>query len=344
MTLSADLDVSCCRPCHVCHGRRPAQHLLDGAGDQRRIVDQLPTLLRVVDEGQRAERDQVARRFVTRDQQEEGEIQQVFVGQLRPVDLGGGEHRQHVVARLGAPRGDQFLKVAEQLTDGDERILFDLGIGVSGARVRPSAEPLPVVGRGAEQFGDHPRRQGRGELFGELVGGPGADIIQDAVDDLADLRLENRHLPPGESGVDQLAELPMPRRIGEDQVSLLHRVRHHGIGNGDALGGGERVRVRRHVPDVFVLEQRPEFRDVVPAHRRSSAQLFVRGIRIADEEVGGMQRERCGHQGLLDTIVGQISGGCPMALVYSPRISLSIPLIDELMSDRCRPSVGPRAR
>ena len=127
---------------------------------------------------------------------------------------------------------------------------------------------------------------------------PDPTSAEDPVHDLAHLRLEDRHLPPGESGVDQLAQLTVPRRISEDEVAVLHRVRHHRIGDGDALRGRERVRVGRDVPDVLVLQQRPELRDVVPAHRCSRAQFLVCGVGVADEEVGRVQGERCRQRGL----------------------------------------------
>ncbi len=175
---------------------------------------------------------------------------------------------------------------------------LDLGIGGPRARIRPPTELLPVVGRGAEQLGDHPGGQGSRELFGELDGGVGSDVVEDPVDDLAHLRLENRHLAPGEAGVDQLAQLTVPRRVGEDQVALLNRVRHHGVGDRDALGRGELVRVRGHVPDVLVLQQRPEVGDVVPAHGFARAQLPVGRVRVAGEEVGRVQRELGTQDGL----------------------------------------------
>ena len=48
------------------------------------------------------------------------------------------------------------------------------------------------------------------------------DVVEDAFDDLAHLRLQQRHLAAGEARVDELAELPVPRRVGEDQVALLN--------------------------------------------------------------------------------------------------------------------------
>ena len=127
----------------------------------------------MVDQRQRAERDEVAGGLVARHEQQEGEVQQVFVGEFVAVDLGGGQHRQHVVFAARRARGDELMEVLVQLADGDERVHLDLGVGVAGARVGPRAEPLPVVGRRTEQLGDHPGGQRRGDLFGELDGWTG---------------------------------------------------------------------------------------------------------------------------------------------------------------------------
>ena len=64
-----------------------------------------------------------------------------------------------------------------------------------------------------------------------------------------------------------------------------------GVGDGDAFGGGEFVRIRGHIPDVLVFQQRPELGDVVPAHRRARAQFPIRRIWVARVEVGGVKRE-----------------------------------------------------
>ena len=96
--------------------------------------------------------------------------------------------------------------------------------------VRPRPELLPVVRRRAEHLGDQPGGQRRGDLLGELVVTRRVDVVEDALDDLAHLGLQQSHLAAGEPGVDELAELPVPRRVGEDQVALLHRLRLAGSG------------------------------------------------------------------------------------------------------------------
>src|ERR1700709_2239997 len=67
--LPANLDVRGCGPRHVRHRGSPTQHLLDRSGYQGRVLDELTALVRVVDEGERAERDQVASGLVTRNEE-----------------------------------------------------------------------------------------------------------------------------------------------------------------------------------------------------------------------------------------------------------------------------------
>ena len=67
--LPADLDVGGRGPRHVRHRAGPPQHLLDRAGDQRGVLDELGAFVRMLDERQRAQRDQVAGGLVARHQQ-----------------------------------------------------------------------------------------------------------------------------------------------------------------------------------------------------------------------------------------------------------------------------------
>ena len=173
-------------------------------------------------------------------------------------------------ARLGDAGRRSAAEVLEQLAEGDKRVHLDLGIGVPGARVRPrrncsqssggapSISAIIRVGSGAARLSAN------------------STVESDRMSSRIPLTISrtfgssNVNLAAGEAGVDQLAQLTVPRRIGEDQVALLDRVRHRRVGNRDALGRRELVRVPGHEPDVLVLQQRPELRDVVPAHRRRS--------------------------------------------------------------------------
>src|SRR3954454_24634075 len=127
------------------------------------------------------------------------------------------------------------------------------------------------------------------------MGRPRPEVAQASVDDFTHFWLEDGHLPPGEPRVDQLAQLTVPGRVSEDEVALLNRVRHHGVGDSDALRRRELVRICGNVANVLVFQQGPELRHVVPADRRGRAQLLVRRVWVAREEVRGMQRDRRLH-------------------------------------------------
>src|SRR5581483_8864270 len=260
-------------------------------------------------------------------------------------------HRQHVVAGEFAARGDELQEILVEFAYRDERVEFDLGVGGPGACVRPSPELLPVRGRCAEQFGDHPGRQRRGHPLGEFDGVAGYHVVQKPVHDLADFRLQDRHAPPGEPGVDQLAELPVPRRVGEDQVALLHRVGQHRVGDRDALRRAEQCGIAGHVADVLVFEQRPELGDVVPAHRRRGSQLLVRRIRVTREKVRGMQRDGCLYAALSrvryrtdkDNLFDILVSTGPLRLLSILLIMLITTRVQRspltYLSDRCTPCV-----
>ena len=123
-----------------------------------------------------------------------------------------------------ASRGDELDEVLVKLADRRDRIELDLGIGGSGTRIGPSPKLFPVIGRRTEQLRDHPGGQWSGDPLGELETAAGRNILQQPVHDRADLGLQDLYPPTGEPGVDELAQLPMARRIGEDEVALLHRI------------------------------------------------------------------------------------------------------------------------
>ena len=70
-------------------GRRlDPEHLLDRGRDQRRVGHELGPLLGVASEQLGAEPDQGRGRVVAGDQEQEGEAEQLLVGQVLAVDLG----------------------------------------------------------------------------------------------------------------------------------------------------------------------------------------------------------------------------------------------------------------
>ena len=74
----------------------------------------------MLDQRQGAQRDQVAGGFVAGHQQQEREVEQVFVGEPLFVDLGLGQDRQQVIARFDPAGRDQLLEVLEELTHRHE--------------------------------------------------------------------------------------------------------------------------------------------------------------------------------------------------------------------------------
>ena len=72
--------------------RHPAQHLLDRRRDQRRVGEQPRALLGVLDQREHAARDQVARRLVAGDGEQQEERVELHLGQPLAVDLGLHQH------------------------------------------------------------------------------------------------------------------------------------------------------------------------------------------------------------------------------------------------------------
>jgi len=88
-------------PCGEVHDRRdPAQHLFDRGRGEARIGDDARALLRILDQGEHSARDEVSRRLVPGDRQEEEERVELRLAELLAVDLGVDEDGHQVVALL----------------------------------------------------------------------------------------------------------------------------------------------------------------------------------------------------------------------------------------------------
>ena len=83
------------------HRRLPAQQLLDGRGDERRVVDDLLPVLGVL--GEEAEHAVERRRDGVEpgDEEQEADVEDLLAGQPLAVDLGVEEAADEVVATLG---------------------------------------------------------------------------------------------------------------------------------------------------------------------------------------------------------------------------------------------------
>ncbi len=94
------------RAVHVHDRRDPAQHLLDPAFDLRRVVDQLLLLARVEDQLLESAGDDVARRLVAADQDQQALLQELLVVESLAVDLAVDQQRDQIVLRVLAAVGD----------------------------------------------------------------------------------------------------------------------------------------------------------------------------------------------------------------------------------------------
>ena len=101
----------------VGEGGEHAQRLLDGAGDQRRVVEQELALLGVLHERPHAAAVGGLGAVVARGHEQEEAHHDLVLLELLAVDLGVDEHGGEVVGGRLAPRGDQLGAAAEDLGD-----------------------------------------------------------------------------------------------------------------------------------------------------------------------------------------------------------------------------------
>ena len=107
--------------------RAPAQHLLDRARVQARVVAQPLGLVGVLDERQRAVGDQVARRLVAGHHQGDEEQVELEVVEAVAVELGLDQRGHQVVAGVGPAVGGDVVAVEVDLGG---RGRADVGVGL----------------------------------------------------------------------------------------------------------------------------------------------------------------------------------------------------------------------
>jgi hypothetical protein len=98
---------------HVLDRAHPAQHLLDRGGNARRVTRQGLELLGGAQQLVHAAAQDVARRLVAADQDEQALHQQIVFAEPLAVDLGVDQNAHEVVARMGAAVGDHVALVGE---------------------------------------------------------------------------------------------------------------------------------------------------------------------------------------------------------------------------------------
>jgi hypothetical protein len=162
----------------------------------------------VVEEGEHPVRDGVAGGLVARHGQHQHEEAELVVGQVVPVDLGGDELGDDVVAGAGPPLLGHGQAVAEDLGGRDHAVVVVRGpLVVADHPVRPGEDLAPVLLRHAEQLADRLQRQ----------------LHRDVGDEVSGAGLERRgHDAPGAfvQGLAQVADGPGGEAAGDDAAQL----------------------------------------------------------------------------------------------------------------------------
>ena len=216
------------------HRRVIAQYLLDCALGQRRVVPQLGELIGVAQQRQRAVADQVHRRLVTGNQQQDARRQQLLLAQLVPFVFGGDQRADQVVLRVLPPLSDQAAEVVPERFDHVPTLLLLLRrqrffwVEAAGRLPRPLSERDVVFHRHAQHFADHCHGQRIGEVFDYLQRPLLRRRVQQLIDTGLDTRPQPLHHARRERLVYQPAQSGVVRRIEKQERWLLHD-QHLGI-------------------------------------------------------------------------------------------------------------------
>ena len=242
----------------------------------------------------------MARRLVAgRGQQEEVDVE-LALGQGLAVDLRLHELRDDVVARVRAPVGGELAAVLEHLErdgrrEGQVAVALEL-LGRGELRVGVAQEPVaevddvaPVLLRRAEHLREHAHRQLRRDVLDEVELAQRQRVVEDPVDELADLQLVGPHGPRREALGHQRPQLVVARGVHVDhRLARLDLVGAQVLQRRPAGLGGEGLPVAVHGVDVVVARDAPEPRPVglvLEEHRVLAAQQREHLVRDALHEV-----------------------------------------------------------
>ena len=196
------------------HRRGPAQHLLGRGVEQRAVVDEALPLIGALGERGDAAGDRVTCRLVARDQQLVEEHHELVVAERLAVDLGLGEHRDDVVARVAAPAPSWSRAGTRASRPGAARTLR------AASRWRRGSRP-PTTGRSgasrlrdAEELGDDPQRERDRERLDRVERPRRLDARDELVGPVAHPRRERAHPRRREPGLHELAVTRVLGRIG----------------------------------------------------------------------------------------------------------------------------------
>ena len=276
----------------VRRGRLEAEDLLDRVGDEREIVDELATLVRVVGQDLARPPDQTRRRLVagTGDHvqvREELGARQPARGPGLVLELGVQQLGHEVVGRVIGPPVDVLgEQLAAREIPGEPLRLARLG---AQRRVGVLADRLLVLFGDPEQHADHPHGHLRAEVGDEVEPVRALEPIQTVDAELPDLRLQRVHLPRREHTRQQTAMNRVRRRVLEDEDARRHlHVRLDQFEDAAASGDIGR-RVDETALHVVEAAHREEVVRLVVVERRFFAQPPEHRVRIrVDVDVVGV--------------------------------------------------------
>ena len=168
------------------------QRLLDGGKAQLRLGDDRRPDLRLVGQPEQQGADRPHRRLVPRHRHQEGDAEQLVLGQRPAVELQLHDAGQHVVAGVVPPVLQRLEQIAEQLQG---LLGVDLAVLV-GRRLQHHLRQFPVVLpvrlREAQHAGDHDRGDGHRQLHGQVGMAPVDEGVDLPVDDRPDVGLQRQ--------------------------------------------------------------------------------------------------------------------------------------------------------
>ena len=187
-------------------------------------------LLRMGQQREDAVGDEIHRRDVAGDEEDEDHRQDLVLGQAIAVDLDLKELRDEVVTGGLPLSSEEIAQVGDELADVAPDLLHPLR-GLRAEQVlRPAPGLLPIFGRDAEHLADDGDREGIRELRDQLhlpvrrtfaaLGGDGLGGVEQVIRDLLDARPQLLDRARGERRLHQFAQARVLRWIDGEDVAL----------------------------------------------------------------------------------------------------------------------------
>ena len=159
--LATDLGILVRRAPEVVHGRGVAQDLLDGRGDQRRVLNHLLQCIRVLDQKTHALRGHRTRSLVSSGQEQHEERAVLELVQLLAVDLGMQQLGGEILLRAPLVALTELVRVAEDLGRRHACVCFgglEFGIVEADQLVGELEEQMTVLLGNTHELTDHLQR------------------------------------------------------------------------------------------------------------------------------------------------------------------------------------------